>query len=171
LKSLKALFSSQTPSVSSLSPSSYYLRLLIQPGVQPPELNDFSWRDPSIAALLLEWRAARMVYEHAQTSTEPDATVSQRVSKAVTEAFIASQVLEILKNLSLPDESGKAVGTLYLLASSLHLPSEGTRLNFRHSICLRRLRRGLWIFSPLVSSVPPRTRTPPAPVTLHVLFG
>ncbi|KAF9456699.1 acyl-CoA dehydrogenase/oxidase C-terminal [Collybia nuda] len=115
LKSFRTLFSTKTPSTSSLSPSSYYLRLLIQPATLPPELTEASWKDPSIAALLLEWRAALMVYEHAQTSSDPDASVNQRVSKGVTEAFIGSQVLEIIKELPLLSENGRVVSKLYLL--------------------------------------------------------
>lgn len=125
LKSFKAFFSSQTPSASSLSPSSYYLRLLIQPATPPPELTEVSWDDPSTAALLLEWRAALMVSEHAQTFTEPDANVNQRVSKAVTEAFIGSQVLDIMRNLSLTGNDGQVVSSLYLLASFPALMREG----------------------------------------------
>lgn len=115
LKTFKNLFSSQTQSASALSPSSYYLRLLIQPRTQPPELTEDSWKDPGVAVLLLEWRAALVVHEHAQTSAHPDATVNQRVSKAVTEAFIGAQVLAIIRNLPLKGKDGQVIGSLYLL--------------------------------------------------------
>ena len=67
--------------------------------------------------LLLEWRAAVLVREHSQTVAEPDATVNQRVSKAVTEAFVAAQVGEIITSLSLSASSAHTVRTLYMLVS------------------------------------------------------
>ncbi|KAF5376636.1 hypothetical protein D9615_007859 [Tricholomella constricta] len=115
LKSYKALFSlSPTPSASSLSPSSNYLRLLLPPS-QPPQVTDSAWHDPAFAITLLEWRAAILVREHARTFADPDASVNQRVAKAVTEAFIAVQVGEIMKNLTLPAPTGDVVRSLYTL--------------------------------------------------------
>jgi acyl-CoA oxidase len=70
-----------------------------------------------MSILLLEWRAALLVREHSRTVSEPDASVNQRVSKAVTEAFIAAQVGEIIDSLSLPANSTSSVRELYLLVS------------------------------------------------------
>ncbi|KAG5650389.1 hypothetical protein H0H81_012401 [Sphagnurus paluster] len=114
LKSYKNLFSSSTPSAASLSPSSYYLRLLL-PGSQPPQLKDSSWKDATFAINILEWRAAVLVREHAKTFSQPDASVNQRVSKAVTEAFIAGQVGQIMDNLSLPIGTSNVLRSLYTL--------------------------------------------------------
>ncbi|KAF8064384.1 peroxisomal oxidase [Lyophyllum atratum] len=114
LKSYKALFSSADPSAFSLSPSSRYLRLLL-PSNQPPTVTDASWQDPAFAIDLLEWRAALLVQEHAQTFEISDASVNQRVSKAVTEAFIAVQVGEIIANLVLPAPTREVVRSLYTL--------------------------------------------------------
>ncbi|KAF8056038.1 peroxisomal oxidase [Lyophyllum atratum] len=114
LKSYKTLFSSADPPASSLSPSSHYLRLLL-PSNQPPTATDASWQDPAFAISLLEWRAALLVQEHAQTFEIPDASVNQRVSKAVTEAFIAVQVGEIIANLVLSAPTREVVRSLYTL--------------------------------------------------------
>jgi len=100
LKSYHKLFSSSPPSLLSLSPSSNYLRLLT-----PPEINvslsiqDFA--DPKISIILLELRAALIVQDHAKNlaTGDIDASVIQRVSKAVTEAFVAVQVAEMIKGL------------------------------------------------------------------------
>ncbi|RDB17664.1 Peroxisomal acyl-coenzyme A oxidase 1 [Hypsizygus marmoreus] len=118
LKSFGTLFSSNSPStsVSSLSPSSQYLRLLLQPAAPLPSPTGDGWGDPAAAILLLEWRAALLVREHAQTADEPDASVYQRVSKAVTEAFVAVQVGEIIKTLtSLPAHDAHVIRSLYTL--------------------------------------------------------
>lgn len=117
LKSFRSLFSSQSPSASTLSPFSYYLRLLLEPSSQPPDLSESSWKDPATSILLLEWRAAFLVRAHSQTADEPDASVNQRVSKAVTEAFVASQVDKTIASLSLPARSAQPVHALYLLVS------------------------------------------------------
>jgi len=81
LKSYRHLFSTKAPSTSSLSPSSYYLRLLLEPSNSPSELADSSWEDPATSILLLEWRAAAIVHELTQNLSDPDASVIQRVSK------------------------------------------------------------------------------------------
>ncbi|EFI26847.1 acyl-CoA oxidase [Coprinopsis cinerea okayama7 len=92
LKSLKGLSSS-----TNLSPSSYYLRLLIPPVSVPNfKLTPDQWLDPANPVLLLEWRAALVVQEMARNLKEPDASVNQRVSKAVTEAFVARQVGDMI---------------------------------------------------------------------------
>ncbi|KAF8147662.1 peroxisomal oxidase [Crassisporium funariophilum] len=121
LKSYRNLFSSKPPSVSSLSPSSYYLRLLVN---APPDLSvpsDQDWRDPAASIHLLELRAALLVQEHAQNVDTPDASINQRVSKAVTEAFVAVQVGEMIKSLESMQAKERAIVTrvylLYLLTT------------------------------------------------------
>lgn len=118
LKSYKRLFSTQNPSDSTLSPSSYYLRLVLKPSAQSglPQLHDpFVWDDPYTSILLLEWRAALIVQECARNLSSPDASVNQRVSKAVTEAFVAVQVGDIMKTLSLSGETKRYVQDLFKL--------------------------------------------------------
>ncbi|KAJ6554277.1 acyl-CoA oxidase [Mycena capillaripes] len=123
LKAFRGIFAT-TPSAtaSSLAPTSQYLRLLLDQNLLPPELSPASWTQPATAILLLEWRAALLVHESAQTLSEPDATTTQRVSRAVTEAFVAARVGEMIDSLSAalqPREAEvvKKVYTLYLLTT------------------------------------------------------
>jgi acyl-CoA oxidase len=47
-----------------------------------------------------------------------DASINQRLAKAVTEAFVAAQVSGMINNLAnLPSEDAKVVGSLYGLVS------------------------------------------------------
>ena len=126
LKSYHKLFSSSPPSLLSLSPSSNYLRLLLT----PPEINvslsiqDFA--DPKISILLLELRAALIVQDHAKNlaTGDIDASVIQRVSKAVTEAFVAVQVAEMIKGLEdvgIKGNDASVVTKVYLLVGRLSL--------------------------------------------------
>jgi acyl-CoA oxidase len=117
LKSYRNLLSQNISSESPLSPSSYYLRLFLKPSGPPSALNDSSWEDPAKSVLLLEWRAAAIVRELAQNFDDPDASVIQRVSKAVTEAFVAVQVGDIINNLAMPCHETHVVRSLYRLVS------------------------------------------------------
>ncbi|KAJ7203042.1 hypothetical protein GGX14DRAFT_570302 [Mycena pura] len=69
-----------------------YLHLLPDKNWLPPELSPIS-RNAECAALL--------VHKSAQTIGEPDtsATVTQRVSRAVTEAFVAARVGEMIQGV------------------------------------------------------------------------
>ncbi|KAJ7718945.1 peroxisomal oxidase [Mycena metata] len=115
LKAFRGLFTST--SGHSLSPTSQYLRLLRDKNLIPPELDSTSWSHPATAILLLEWRAALLVNESAQTLSEPDATLTQRVSRAVTEAFVAARVGEMIDSLksALKQREAEVVGKVYLL--------------------------------------------------------
>lgn len=116
-KLCKAVLSS-TSDVSKLPPSSAYLRLLSTASKAPPQVTASTWHDVQSVVLLLEWRAALMVKNFTQTpaSGDVDASVNQRLAKAVTEAFVAAQVGEMINNLAnLPSEDAKAVGCLYRL--------------------------------------------------------
>ncbi|KII94224.1 hypothetical protein PLICRDRAFT_420565 [Plicaturopsis crispa FD-325 SS-3] len=110
VKSYKNLMTSNDPSV--LSPSSNYLRLLLAPPHNPSVT---SWNDPAVAIQYLEWRAALLVRERAVHHADPDASADQRVSKAVTEAFVAVQVGDIIASLPLAPKEGAAVGALFRL--------------------------------------------------------
>ncbi|KAJ7918317.1 peroxisomal oxidase [Mycena leptocephala] len=107
LKAFRGIFTSTPPAtVSSLSPTSHYL-----------QLSSESWTQPETAILLLEWRAALLVHESARTLSEPDATVTQRVSRAVTEAFVAARVGEMMDALgpALKQREAEVVRKLYIL--------------------------------------------------------
>ncbi|KAJ7123613.1 peroxisomal oxidase [Mycena epipterygia] len=118
LKAFRGLFATTTsPTAASLSPSSFYLRLLLDKNLVPPELNPASWTQPAAPILLLEWRAALLVHELAQTSAAPDATATQRVSRAVTEAFVAARVGEMIEALgsTFKQHEAEIVKKVYLL--------------------------------------------------------
>lgn len=104
----------------SLLPSSRYLRLLISPARSLPSFTEDDFRHPTTSILLLEWRAARIVEEHARTVDDSDASINQRVAKAVTEAFIAAQIGEIINTLGptgMKERERNIVGKVYLLVS------------------------------------------------------
>ncbi|KAI0772371.1 peroxisomal oxidase [Trametes elegans] len=88
--------------VAGLTPSSAYLRLLIAPdGLVPLRAGAGEhWREPRTAVLLLERRAAALVRERAAHRDGPDASADQRVARAVTDAFVAVQVREIVEALA-----------------------------------------------------------------------
>nr|GAT48801.1 peroxisomal oxidase [Mycena chlorophos] len=116
LKSFRGLASTSSPK---FSPTSAYLRLLLEKNPAPPQLTAASWNDHTVPILILEWRAALLVNEAAQTAKEPDSTLTQRVSRAVTEAFVAGQVGGMIAALpTKPGLSPKEVDVLrkvYLL--------------------------------------------------------
>ncbi|ESK95258.1 acyl- oxidase [Moniliophthora roreri MCA 2997] len=126
IKSFSTLFNNKTGFVpeiaNALPPSSAYLKRLIptaniKPN-EPPVLSETSWTNPSTLVALLEWRAALLVHEVAQTIETPDATIFQRVSKAATEAFVAANVGDMIVRLdtSVMGSKEKDVLTkLYLL--------------------------------------------------------
>jgi acyl-CoA oxidase len=117
LKSYRILLSDKDPSDAFLSPSSYYLRLLVKGS--PPSFTDSSWKDPAVAVLLLEWRATLIVQDLARNQGNPDASANQRASKAVTEAFVATQIVQLIRDLPLTDKDKIVVGDLYRLVSEL----------------------------------------------------
>lgn len=73
--------------------------------------------------MLLEWRAAFLVHELAQTVDQPDANIAQRVSKAVTEAFVAARVGEMIHDFKSEQGASQVdhdvVGKLFNLVSTL----------------------------------------------------
>lgn len=122
LKSYHSLFSSKPPAVASLTPSSAYLRHLVNPPTIPASFSDKDLRDPATSILLLELRAARLVHEHAQNALETDASANQRVSRAVTESFVAPQVGGIIDSLSsMPVKDRVVVSKVFLLVRLSYL--------------------------------------------------
>lgn len=132
LKSAKNLLASKSASANTLSASSSYLRLLT-PSSKLPSLNDASWKqDPSLPVLLLEWRAALVVKDLAEHLADPDASVYQRVSKAVTDAFVATQISQMVQDLNLSTNETKAVRGLYQLVCLK--PGISTRCAFDNDV-------------------------------------
>jgi acyl-CoA oxidase len=72
-----------------------------------------------VVLLLLEWRAALIVQDLARNQNKPDTSANQRVSKAVSEAFVAAQVVQMIQELNLVDEDRRVVGELYRLVSNM----------------------------------------------------
>lgn len=118
LKSYSNLMSAKSPSTDMLSPSSYYLRLLLPSSKPTVQLTNGLWKDYSVAISLLEQRAALMVQDLAGHSKSADANVNQRVSKAVTEAFVAAQVGLMIQALPLGDTDNRVIRDLYRLVGA-----------------------------------------------------
>ncbi|KAI0354185.1 acyl-CoA oxidase [Trametes cingulata] len=99
LKAYDTLIVRKTKSVSDLTPSSLYLRLLVKPDSATTQSSSMIWTDPQTSILLLEQRAAAMVAERATHQNDPDASSDTRVARAVIDAFVAVQVGEIIRGL------------------------------------------------------------------------
>ncbi|KAI0369512.1 acyl-CoA oxidase [Pilatotrama ljubarskyi] len=99
LKAYDTLVIRKARSVSELTPSSLYLRLLVKPDSATTIPAALVWTDPQTSILLLEQRAAAMVAERAKHQNDPDASSDTRVARAVTDAFVAVQVGEIIRGL------------------------------------------------------------------------
>ncbi|KAF9234864.1 peroxisomal oxidase [Melanogaster broomeanus] len=94
---------------------SNYLRLLKGDSPERPVISGSAWQDSRAIMHLLEWRAALAVQNYAQTVDEPDTGVNQRLAKAITEPFVATQVGEIADLKTLPQSGARALGDLYHL--------------------------------------------------------
>lgn len=140
LKSYRNLFSSSPPSLSSLSPFSNHLRLLLTPPALNVSLTVQDFNDLKTSITLLELRAALMVQDHAKNS-DIDANVNQRLSKAVTEAFVAVQVGEMIKGLGdvgVKGNDASVVEKVYLLVGHLSCFFVIPSLSYRILIVLGR---------------------------------
>lgn len=132
--------------VSDLSPFSSYLRLL-RPGIEPlsvDERNPEAWKISQNIILVLEWRAALLVAARASSSSEVYS--DQRISRAVSDAFIAAQIGEIISSLPLQAPERFIVSKLLTLVST-HSASAGRRLIplFSSSILYALLILHSWI--------------------------
>ncbi|KAF7796497.1 hypothetical protein EIP86_007675 [Pleurotus ostreatoroseus] len=113
LKTYKRITSSQKERniTALLSPSTAYLRLLAKP--VPPFSQD-SWGNTHACVLLLEHRALALVRSRALHENDADASADQRVSRAVTEAFVAEQLEGFINGLrdELPGKNASVVRNL-----------------------------------------------------------
>ena len=118
LKAFDALVVRKTRRASELTPSTSYLRHLASSSSSSGLV--LNWSDPQSIIALLERRAAAMVQERATHLTDPDASLDQRVSRAVTDAFIAAQVGEIIKLVeeTVGGKDAAVLRALYNLVSS-----------------------------------------------------
>lgn len=119
LKSFRAFRDSSW--ASQLSPSTAYLQHLPNSSLQSLgklSTESFNWTDPAWCIRVLEQRAARLVAALDEHADEPDPSEYQRVSKAVTEAFVAARVGEMIKDAaSLSLETRDAITRLFILVS------------------------------------------------------
>lgn len=98
---------------------SNYLRLLSGSQLSRPVISTTTWQDHAAIIHLLEWRAALSVQSAAQHLDHPDAGITHRLSKVITEAFVATQVGDMVSDLNqLSQKEASALGGLYLLVRS-----------------------------------------------------
>ena len=120
LKSLRD-FKNNGESLSKLTPFSSYLRFLNDDSPVAVLDRDISvWSEPLSCINLLQWRAARLVGTYQENAQVPDPMINQRVSRAVSEAFVADQVKDILANMSLKGRERQALTSLLMLVRPLH---------------------------------------------------
>ncbi|KAI5121476.1 hypothetical protein M0805_003932 [Coniferiporia weirii] len=124
LKACNDLTATKLSSPVPLSPFNAYLRHLQKADTESQKRPYEAplWTDWHVPILVLELRAARAVEERfiAQALEEVDASSDHRVSRAVTEAYVAVQVGEMIRTLPLSEESASIVKTLlklYLLST------------------------------------------------------
>ncbi|KAI6138687.1 hypothetical protein EDD17DRAFT_1673759 [Pisolithus thermaeus] len=112
VKSYQAFIS--TPA-SPLDAYSSYIRLL--KGNNPkPVMETAIWQNSDSIVHLLEWRAALVLNEFVQTLDNLDANANQRLSKAVTDAFVAVRIGEMITGLDvLPRRESNIIRALYHL--------------------------------------------------------
>ena len=105
-----------------LGSHSNYLQLLRTPDQSNrPVISATMWQDYATIIYLLEWRAALAVESAAQNLEHPDAGINHRLSKAVTEAFVATRVGIMVSDLNqLPQNEANALKDLYLLVRPCH---------------------------------------------------
>jgi acyl-CoA oxidase len=96
-----------------------YLRLLKGDAPGRPVISESTWQNSGAIVHLLEWRAALAIQNFAQTVDEADADINQRLAKAITEAFVATRVAEMIAGLrGLPEKEARVIGDLYHLVNS-----------------------------------------------------
>lgn len=122
LKAYDTLVARKTTSTSHLTPSSAYLRLLVQDEPTADTSSSTTWKDPRTAILLLEKRAAAMVQERAKHRDDPDASSDHRVARAVVDAFVAAQVGANIRDSEsvIGGREAQVLKKLYLLVSSAY---------------------------------------------------
>lgn len=118
VKAFKRYATSNAPDPSALSPTTQYLRMLSEPS--SAAISAALWADPHTSVYLLEQRALAMVRSYVRNESDPDAGEPQRVARAVTEAFVAAQVQEFIRELpsQLPGKDAHVLKDLLTLVSA-----------------------------------------------------
>lgn len=106
---------------------SAFIRLLHEGGVDALDIvfETMDWKDWRSIIKAFEWRAARAVQARAvaQGTKTVDASSDQRLSRAVSEAYVTTQVGEMINSLSLEGldkESSTILKSLFHLVSPLY---------------------------------------------------
>lgn len=96
------------------SPFNAYLLRLQTRGIEHP-----TWSNWRTSVALLELRAAKMVEDRfmAEKSGNVDASFNQRISRAVTEAYVAAQIGEMIETLPFGGYSAVTMESLQRLVS------------------------------------------------------
>ncbi|KZT21336.1 acyl-CoA oxidase [Neolentinus lepideus HHB14362 ss-1] len=95
--------------------SAQYLQVF---GGSPLIIDATSWQNIHTVALVLQWRATRMVQDlasHSDDDSRFDSNAEQRVASAISEAIVADRVVAMEKGIGLPDKERSAVQSLLLL--------------------------------------------------------
>ncbi|OSD00704.1 peroxisomal oxidase [Trametes coccinea BRFM310] len=120
LKAYDGLVVRRTRAITDVTPSTSYLQHLVdRETISSSPRTPGSWEDPKASIVMLEKRAAAMVAERARHLHDPDAGSDHRVARAVTDAFVAAQVGEIIDSLS--DTVGAQEATVLRKLYLLHL--------------------------------------------------
>lgn len=91
---------------------------LLKDTVSRPSVDMTMWEDPEAVIHLLEWRAALMLRDFVQTMDELDSSATQRLARAITDAFISVKIRDFVSGLrELPPGECNAVRGLYHLVS------------------------------------------------------
>ena len=103
------------------SPFSAYLRHVRSStaSTQNKPIDSPDWSDWQTPVLVQELRAARIVEDRLllQKLGEVDASADQRVSRAVTEAYVAAQIGELIKTIPLKEPNATIIQSLFRLVS------------------------------------------------------
>lgn len=122
---------------SSSSPFNAYLRYVRRRGAVSQDKNPQHpvWADWRCSVMLLELRAARIVEDRlaAEKTRDADASFDQRVSRAVTEAYVAAQIGELIETLPLKEYTAEIMRSLQRLVSCWSYLYELSKLT-NHSI-------------------------------------
>ncbi|KAL4243883.1 Acyl-coenzyme A oxidase [Abortiporus biennis] len=113
VKAYHAFTNSASSATVQLTPSTNYLRTLVFHTSE----TSFDWNDSKDVVRLLQTRAAKVVQQYARQSENLDASADQRVSRAVTDAFVAQQVQTFISALSgeLPGRESLVLTDLFRL--------------------------------------------------------
>ena len=102
LKAHRRFTTTKGATVKNLTPTTHYLRFLLPDAPAVTASSSVNWSDASTLINLLEFRAAKIVDARARGGeASVDASSDQRVSRAVTDAFVAVEIGKMIRKLPL----------------------------------------------------------------------